>query len=180
MEYLMINKDLRSNQWRLCEDKLPYHVHGHQMNLLQNKIILTGGKINRPTSDVWQGSISFNKKNLRVNWTPLPRMMETRRGHVAVVIQDKLFCIGGHHTKSTEYFSFETNRWHKGPELPSELRGRTKGVLTMQQNQCFLVGGGKRDNERAATLSLFDPIKGVKIIEESLDIPRFGHIAVTL
>ena len=142
MEYLMINNEFKSNHWRVCDDNLPCSVGEHQMNLLQNKLILTGGWIDGSLSNkVWQGNISFNQQ-LRVHWTPLPPMMESRRGHVAVVIQNKLFCIGGWGSKSSEYFSFETNRWEKGPELPSQLFGTT-AVLTKQQNQCFLLGGNR-------------------------------------
>jgi hypothetical protein len=178
MEYLMINNDHQSNNWSVCDDKLPCNVSSHQMNLLHNKIILTGGRVdNQLSNKVWQGIISFNPQ-LRVNWTPLPRMKETRTNHVAIVIQDKLFCIGGWRRKSTEYFSFETNRWKKGPELPSELWS-AKAILTNQQNQCFLLGCW-HDVEESATITLFDPIRGVTNIVGSLDIPRYFHNAVLL
>ena len=105
-------------------------------------------------------------------------MMVTRHGNVTVVIQGKLFCIGGEGDKSSEYFSFETNCWQKGPEIPFTLKG-AKAVLTMQRNQCFLVGG-VRDGEYSKSISLFDPIKGVTSIEGSFDIPRSDHIAVVM
>ena len=46
MEYLMINDNVENNDWILCEDNLPCTFHRHQMNLLQNKLILTRGYIN--------------------------------------------------------------------------------------------------------------------------------------
>jgi hypothetical protein len=149
------------------------------MNLLQDKLVITGGRINGSSSNkVWQGIISFNQQ-LRVNWTPLPPMMETRFEHVAVVMQEKLFCIGGKGGgKSSEYFCFNTNRWLKGPELPFTL-WRSKAILTKQQNQCFLVGG-IRDGVCTGTITLFDPIKGAINIEGCLDFPRVRHIAVLL
>jgi hypothetical protein len=178
MEYLIINNDSRNNQWRVCDDRLPCRVSYHQMNLFQNKLILTGGwTIGRASSKVWKGIISFNQK-LRVNWFPLPSMMENRYGHVTVLIQDKLFCIGGWGKKSTEYFSFENNCWNKGPELPFILGG-AKAVLNKKQNQCFLLGG-LRDSEYSASISLFDPINGVTNIEGSFGIPRSFHSAVLL
>jgi N-acetylneuraminic acid mutarotase len=174
----MINNDLQSNNWNVCDDKLPCRVGGHQMNLLHNKVILTGGQINYSLSNkVWQGIISFNQQ-LRVNWSPLPPMMETRHRHVAVVIQDKLFCIGGDGSKSSEYFCLETNRWQKGPELPFTLHG-AKAVLTNQQNKCYLLGG-YRDGKISENITLFDPIKGVERIKGCLDIPLAFHIAVLL
>ena len=183
MEYLMINNDFRSNHWSVCDDNLPCSFVAHQMNLLQNKLIITGGLMDNeffyisPFNNAWQGVISFNKK-LQVNWSPLPPMMENRQHHVAVVIQDKLFCIGGDGSKSSEYFSFETNRWKKGPELPFML-AEAKSVLTKQQNQCFLLGG-KRDGERSANISLFDPINGLTNIEGTLNIGISCHVAVLI
>ena len=77
---------------------------------------------------------------LRVNWYPLPPMTEFRLNHTAIVIQDKLFCIGGQGSESSEYFSFESNCWQKGPDMSFKLWG-AKAVLTKKQNQCFLLGG---------------------------------------
>ena len=179
MEYLMINNDFRINKWVLCEDNLPCSIAGHQMNLLQNKIILTGGMADRIKSNkAWLGTISFNKK-FRVNWSPLSPMMDDRYCHVAIVIQEKLFCIGGCGNNTTEYFSFETNSWEKGPDLPFTLN-TAKAVLTKQQNQCLLLGG-YRDNKESRNIILFDPITGVTILEGSLDrnIAQF-YIAVLI
>ena len=187
MEYLRMNNDFRDNHWRVCEDKLPSSVDTrkiqsmshHQMNLLQNKIILTGGWINGTRSNtVWQGKYSFNLQKLRVKWSLLPPMIQSRWGHVAVVIQDKLFCIGGMGQNTTEYFSFETKGWKKGPQLPFTLEGATV-VFNTKQNQCYLVGG-LRDNQNSADVSLFDQKKGITKMDWSLDIPRAYHIAVLL
>jgi hypothetical protein len=103
MEYLMINNDFKNNHWRVCDDKLPCSVGDHQMNLLRNKLILTGCDFfyGTTSNEVWQGTVSFNQQ-LRVNWSPLPAMIEDRFGHVAIVIQEKLFCIGGRNNKSTK------------------------------------------------------------------------------
>ena len=183
MEYLMINNNFRINKWRVCDDKLPYSACGHGMNLLENRIILTGGEVNgKLSNEVWQGKISLITK-LHVNWFPLPPMMETRHNHVTVVIQEKLFCIGGDngngkHSASTEYFSFEANCWQKGPELPFILSGG-KAVVNKQQTQCFLLGG-YRDGRNSTNISLFDPIKGITNIQGNLDFPRCNHIAVML
>ena len=194
MEYLIINNDFRKNKWRVCDDNLPCSVIEPQIYLIQNKIILMGDNetiphVNRrPSHKVWQGIISFNRLRInkfRVNWSRLPSMMERRHYHVTVVIGDKLFCIGGIGKKSggigkksTEYFSFGTNQWQKGPELPFSLYG-AKGVLNKEHTQCFLLGGNL-DGECSENITLFDPIKGVINVEGTLDIPRCKHIAVLL
>ena len=178
MEYLMVNNEVKTNNWRECDDSLPGRASLHQMNLLQNKLILTGGVIDGFASNkVWQGIISFNQ-NLRVNWSPLPPMREDRVGHAAIVIQDKLFCIGGQGSQSSEYFSSESNCWRKGPEISFKLSG-AKAVLTKKQNQCFLLGGW-RDGNYSENIILFDPIKGVTNIEGSLDIGHSIDLAVVI
>ena len=106
--------------------------------------------------------------------------MESRSEHVAIVIQDKLFCIGGResNSKSSEYYSFETNCWQKGPELPFMLWG-AKAVHIKKGNQCFLLGG-TRNCKKPENISLFDPITGVTNIEGGLDVPHQYHIAVLI
>ena len=68
IEYLVINDCLRSNKWQVCPDKLPNGVLEHQLNVLNNKLILTRGPywgkcedgwdIWKP-NDLWEGTISF-------------------------------------------------------------------------------------------------------------------------
>ena len=152
MEYLIMNDSFGSNEWRLCSDKLPCEVFGHQMNICQGKLILSGGEIRGQgiTNQVWEGNISFEKE-LRIKWTPCTPMLERRLYHVSVAIGDKIFCIGGENsytrrTKSTEYFSVTTNDWQKGPDLPFAISG-AKCVVNKLTGQCFIVGGFRDDDK---------------------------------
>ena len=179
MEYLIMNDSFASQVWNVCKDKLPHPVESHQIDILDNKLILTGGIIDRQESaDVWEGIISFDTE-LRVKWTPLPPMYAFRWGHVSVVIGDKLFCIGGYDVKSTEYFSFRINSWRKGPNLPFTLRG-AKGVVNKSTNQCFILGGNHDSDESSSKVYLFDPINGLVDIQGEMNAGRFFPIAVLL
>ena len=128
IEYLIINDYHRSNEWRLCKDKLPYHLHHHQMNIYQGKLILTGGYTTGEVNEIcnshllWEGNLSFEEE-LRVKWTTLPNMLECRDEQTAVVINDKLFCIGigdiwCEEVYVPEYFSFTENVWKRFLDLP--------------------------------------------------------------
>ena len=196
MEYLVINDSYRSNDWRFCRDKLPCKTTLFvQMNILNNKLILIeGGEFgtdlyNMPLNanlviQLWEGNISFEEE-LGVKWTPLASMLEYREDYVSVVIDDKLFCIGGSGKKSTEYFSFTNNSWKKGPDLPFTLSG-AKGVVSQSTYQCFIVGGNW-DNEPSSKVFLFDPKKGLVDVQGEMDEKMFSdpkklfsHIAVLL
>ena len=183
LEYIIINDSFRSNKWRVCADTLPSKIHNHQLNIVQNKLFLTGGYITGKgkTNEVWQGTISF-KPLLRVNWTPLPPMLECRYGHVATVINDTIFCIGGMGPEMgknyTEYYSIETNRWEKGPYLPFTL-SQAKGVANHASKQCIIIGGIRND-KCSSKVSLFDPIKGIMDVQGEFNIACHSHIGVLL
>ena len=180
MEYLTIPSDdsLIVHDWRVCRDKLPHRLHNSQMHILKNKLILNGNNDASGKIEVWVGNISFETE-LRVKWTPLPQMIEERRCHISVCIDDKIFCIGGISKRSTEYFSFKNFSWQKGPDLPFWFYG-ARGVVNQSTNQCFIVGGCQ-DVEEASTVYLFDPKKGLIDIQGDSDFPSiFDHIAVWL
>ena len=43
IEYLKMDEKFKSNPWHLCPDVLPFKASGHQLNILEGKLILTGG-----------------------------------------------------------------------------------------------------------------------------------------
>ena len=195
MEYLTMNDSFRHHDWRVCTDQLPldlpsvqiyqdnfqdyHHINFYQINIFQNKLILIniiGGNKSR-YNKVWEGDISFEQE-LRVKWSPLPPMLVSRPNCVSVVIDDKFFCIGGRYTKSTEYFSFRTNSWQKGPDLPFTLSD-AKAVVNPSTSQCFILGG-RRDGGYYTKVYLFDPENGLIGIQGELDIARCNSIAVLL
>ena len=191
MQYLIMDDMFRSNDWNICSDRLPCHIP--QINILGNKLILTGGgdadRWGEITNKVWEGSVSFEKE-LRVKWALLPPMRRHRVDHVSVVIDDEIFCIGGGceppkrtnsdgktHDYTTEFFSFKSNVWQKGPDLPFPLE-RAKAVFNKLTKQCFIVEGSIFSD---GNVYFFDPEKGlIDIVRENEDIFPNGHIAVLL
>ena len=162
---------------------MPIGLYGHQVNVLNDSIIVTGG-CNTDEGDyqnkVWEGSISFYPK-FHVNWTQLPPMIEKRTFHVAVVINNTLYCLGGYkgfdHLRSSEYLSEDKKRWESGPKLHCRL-SNAKGVVDEASQKCFITGG-TRDGKKSNKISLFHPSNGLKDINE-LDNPFYDHIALML
>ena len=185
IEYLVINDSFRSNQWQVCTDKLPAGLHGHQLNILNNKLILTypdyRNEESRYANNVWEGTVSYDPE-LRIKWKALPPMLERRHKHVADVYGNKLFCLGGlnagKHLKTVEYFSFSSNKWQQCPDLQCTLLG-SKGVVDYVSQQCIIIGG-IRDGNESTKLSLFDPQNGLMDIKGELDTERYYHNAILM
>ena len=189
-----MNDSFRFNHWKVCSDKLPEGVKDCRINVLHDKLIITGGYYHeRCSNKVWEGTISFDPE-LRTNWTTLPSMLTGRENHLAVVIDNKLFCIGGtikasatprkltkESIKSVEYFTFATNKWRKGPDLPFTLSTSHDAQATFDgvSQQCIITGG-IRDGEISSKVSVFHPQKGMHDIQEVLDIGIGHHVAVLL
>ena len=181
IEVLSCDDAIKTNGWKSYPDAMPSEAYDHQVSIVNQKLILTGGS-NRQgdrQNKVWEGTVTFHPR-FSVTWTPLPPMLVKRSGHVAVVIGNTLYCLGGYdgmdHVKSTEYFCVATNTWQFGPELPCTLYG-ARGVVHDASQQC-IVTGGLRDNEDSSKVSLFDPQTGLLDLKTELNIGRYYHAAV--
>ena len=102
-------------------------------------------------------------------------MSENRCDHVALVIDDTLYCVGGEELKCTEYFSYKTRSWQKGPDLPFTL-SNAKGVVDFSSKRLILIGG-YRDDLRFPKLGYFDPQKQFVEINGELDCGLIDHFA---
>ena len=205
IEYLIMNESFRYNSWKVCNDKLPSNVSDYQINIFENKLILSGGyncEDREYTNQVWQGDITFenysdsddsddnddsddlNNSALRVTWSLLKPMIEKRFNHVSFVIGDCLYCIGGEEDedkedlRSTEFYSFETEKWTKGQNLPFGL-SQAKVVVDQALKLCFIIGG-VRDGVRSSKVSLFDPYDGISDIEGAIDIDSYNEMSIVL
>ena len=187
IEYLIMNESFRSNSWKECYDRLPSNVSDYQINIFKNKLILTGGyncEEREYTNQVWQGNITFEDFELRVTWSLLTPMLEKRFNHVAVVIGECLYCLGGEEDedkedqRSTECYSFKTGKWTYGQDLPCGL-SQAKVVVDQSLKLCFIIGG-VRDGVRSPKVSLFDPYDGLSDIEGVIDIDGYNEMSIVL
>ena len=187
IEYLILNGSYRTNSWKVCKDKLPSSVSDYQINKYKDKIILTGGyhcDDREFSNQVWQGNIVFDGTELRVSWTLLKPMHDKRLNHVAIVIGNSIYCLGGEEDedkddlKSTEYYSFETKEWARGKDLSFGL-SQGKGVVVEALKLCFIIGG-VRDGVKSSKVSLFDPVEGILDIEREIDLDSYNEIAAIL
>ena len=168
---------------------MPVKVHCHQLNILEGKLILTGGRISdtqKETNQVWEGAVTVREgvvtcnPVLSIKWTLLPRMRKKRKGHVAFVIDDAIYCVEGDKLSCTEYFSYKTNLWQKGPKLPFPLF-MAKGVVDLSTKRHILIGGfGEKYKGYNGKIGVFDRQKGFVEIGEELECARIYHFASLL
>ena len=107
---------------------------------------------------------------ISIKWKEFPTMLRTRINHSIAVLGDRLLiCIGGHTVfddkcvKTCEYFSYMSNTWNVGPELPfCLLHAQILPMEDQDENsslRCIIVGG-ERDHVESRLLSVFDLEKG--------------------
>ena len=107
---------------------------------------------------------------ISIKWESFPAMLQARVNHSITVLGDRLLvCIGGHTVfddkcvKTCEYFSYTSNSWNVGPELPfCLLQAQILPLEDQDENsslRCIIVGG-ERDHVESRILSLFDLEKG--------------------
>jgi hypothetical protein len=105
-----------------------------------------------------------------IMWKGFPELLQARKNHSITVLGDRLLvCIGGHTVfdnkcvKTCEYFSYRSNTWNVGPELPfCLLQAQILPLEDQDENsslRCIIVGG-ERDHVESRLLSLFDLEKG--------------------
>ena len=172
------SSSLSPNRWIACKDKIP-GIFGANVEVfaLQDKIVLADVEYNK----IYEGRVVHDPTNNgtiqvgRYRWTPVPttnilwasfpEMIEPRYNHSITVLGDRLLLsIGGHSTsqdkcvKVCEYFSYESNTWNIGPELPFCLQQAQILPLEDEENTSFkcIIVGGIRDHRISPTLSLFD------------------------
>ena len=115
-------------------------------------------------------------------WIRLPDTLEKRvRSGCNKASGGKIVVFGGMRTNTSEIYSFETNTWSRGPELPfEELFGIEKASVYLPEEDTFVIAGGSADTFIAATDKIvkFDPNPNRmawKVLDEKLKASRRDH-----
>ena len=128
-------------KWKKCATELPFPCIHHQTVVHQQRIILIGGynlkksKMSDVISEIQLTSPTIMKE--------LCRMPESRRGHGAEIVNDKIFILGGSTNDARAsadvlVFNPTNNECKTMPPLPYPL----SGMATVQwKDQVVLLGG---------------------------------------
>ena len=119
---------------------------------------------------------------MRIKWKELPPMNKPRAGHIAVVLDGMLFCIGGPVRNgasiTSEYFDYKSCKWKNGPDLSTGILN-SRACYDVSLGYCIITGG-QRDGKHSSSVSCFEPHKGLTEVIGELDDNRSNHITVLL
>jgi serine/threonine-protein kinase PknK len=126
-------------------------------------LYLVGGDSNgHPSGGLWRYSPDEG------HWETLPSMATPRAGHVAGVIGDRLYVVGGttdsafvdlEHAPlaSLEIYDFRTGEWSRGPHIPT---GRHHFDAAVLDGRLYAVGGRAPGDFSLDAVERFDPQRG--------------------
>ena len=105
--------------------------------------------------------------------TDVPQMHDRRSFPCAVVVDDRMFCIGGYDGNDTlrtgEVYDFETNQW---TPIPPMFVARSNAGAAVHNKKIYIVGGW--DGVSLASAEVYDVVIGEWRRIESLPRPTTG------
>ena len=144
--YIVMEYDISSGKWAKLS---PYRAEGFAMAVINNQLVLVGGKKSKNYSKVlgvWRAETQ--------EWTQMfPEMSTARSSCSAVVYTEWLVVAGGLGDGMVKLLSVDvmntgTKQWHAGPSMPTSWsRMKTARV----GDTCFFMGGSIAENHQPAT-----------------------------
>lgn len=122
--------------------------------------VVGGFSDGKPTARTWRYDMS------RGSWTELAGMRVARGGLAGAVIGDRLYVVGGssrfaeeHATPyaEMEIYDFQTNRWRKGPPMPTARHHLGVAALA---GRLYAIGGRAPTDYSLDAVERFDPASG--------------------
>jgi len=121
-----------SDSWDRLPD-MPEGRMGHQMVAANGKLYLIGGR--GPSSKV----LIYDRTTGWSEGAPMP----TPRDHLAaVLVQNKIYAIGGRHggiLRNVDIYDIATDTWSQGPSLPRPMSAMAAGLLA--DGRIHVIGG---------------------------------------
>ena len=165
-------------KWKKCATDLPYPWCNHQTVVYQQRVIHIGG-FNHNTherSDVIC-ELQVTSPNIMKELCGMP---ESRRGHAAEVVDDKVFIFGGktddgNTLDSVLEFDPKKNECKRVPPLPYPL---SEMATVRWRNQAVLLGGRDKDNKVLNDVFMYDCKTGKVTVLPSMFEKRSACCAV--
>jgi N-acetylneuraminic acid mutarotase len=137
---------------------LPQRLDHTALATWKGNLYLFGGFTDsRPSANVWRYSPRTRQ------WTKLAPMRQARGGLAGGVIGDRYYAVGGVLRQTTQHpqifgtleiYDFRTNRWSRGPRMPT---GRHHVAAVVLGEKLYAVGGRGARDLSLSTLERFDP-----------------------
>ncbi|CAL9694880.1 unnamed protein product [Knipowitschia caucasica] len=163
----------KATEWRqLCE--MPQTArYSHEVAVLHGKLYILGGKKYYGTADTINSLFRYDP--LEDSWEELCSMSQARCSFSLVVLEFKLFAIGGQchpdYLETVEQYCAAVNSWSFSCPLDLPLGGHAARVLA---GQIFISGGLNNDYDCLSSVLVYHPEKGSTYLESMIH-PRALH-----
>uniref|UniRef100_A0A673CGQ2 Kelch-like family member 33 n=1 Tax=Sphaeramia orbicularis TaxID=375764 RepID=A0A673CGQ2_9TELE len=168
----------KAMEWRKLGEMPDPARFGHEVAVLKGQLYVIGGKQYYGVDDTLNSTYRYDP--LRNNWETLAEMRERRCSFSVVVLDGKIYAIGGHcdpeYRDSVERYCPATNSWSYTCPLDLPLSGHVAKVL---QGQIFISGGLNNDYLCLASTFLYHPERGSTYLD-NMSKPRAYHCMETL
>uniref|UniRef100_A0A3Q1IGS3 BACK domain-containing protein n=1 Tax=Anabas testudineus TaxID=64144 RepID=A0A3Q1IGS3_ANATE len=169
---------IKAMEWRRLGEMPEPARFSHEVAVLNGQLYVFGGKKYYGISDTLNSVYRFDP--LQNHWENLADMQEKRCSFSVVVLDDKIYAIGGHcdpdYIDSVEQYCPTANSWSFTWPLDLPLSGHVAKVL---QRKIFITGGQSRDSQSLASMFLYHPEEG-STYKANMMKPRAHHCMETL
>uniref|UniRef100_A0A8P4G1V4 Kelch-like family member 33 n=1 Tax=Dicentrarchus labrax TaxID=13489 RepID=A0A8P4G1V4_DICLA len=185
----------KAMEWRKLGEMPDPARYSHEVSVLRGQLYVFGGKNYYGTNDILNSVYRhvsmrlyfnclilphFRYDPLQNSWESLAEMQEKRCSFSVVVLDEKIYAIGGycepHYLESVERYCPVANSWSFTSPLDMPLSAHVAKVF---QGQIFVSGGLSNQYQCLASMLLYHPETGSTYLE-NMAKPRAYHCMETL
>ncbi|KAL7375800.1 hypothetical protein ABVT39_024180 [Epinephelus coioides] len=168
----------KAMEWRKLGDMPEAERFNHEVAVLNGQLYVIGGKKYYGIHDTLNSVYRYDP--LQNSWESLADMQEKRGSFSVVVLDGKIYAIGGYcdpeYRESVERYCPTENSWSFVWPLDLPLAAHVAKVL---QGQIFVSGGLSNNNQHLASMFLYHPETGSTYLA-NMAKPRARHCMETL
>uniref|UniRef100_A0A671XGK8 Uncharacterized LOC115589527 n=2 Tax=Sparus aurata TaxID=8175 RepID=A0A671XGK8_SPAAU len=168
----------KAMEWRRLGEMPDTARFSHEVAVLEGQLYVFGGKKYYGTSDTLNSVCRYDP--VRNSWESLAEMQEKRCSFSVVVLDGKIYAIGGDcdldYIEGVERYCPIANSWSFACPLDLPLRAHVAKVL---HGQIFVSGGLSSNDQCLASMFLYHPETGSTYLANMAE-PRAHHCMETL
>ncbi|KAK2899964.1 kelch-like protein 13 [Channa argus] len=168
----------KAMEWRKLGEMPESARFSHEVAVLKGQLYVIGGKKYYGTGDTLNSVYGYDP--LQNHWEKLAEMQERRSNFSVVVLDEKIYAIGGfcdpEHIDSVEQFCPTANAWSFTSSLDLPLSGHMAKFL---KGKIYMSGGKNSDFASLASMILYHPETGSTYLS-NMTTARAHHCMETL
>ncbi|XP_076867832.1 kelch-like protein 33 [Brachyhypopomus gauderio] len=151
-------------EWRMLTDLPEKPRFCHSVGVIMGKLYVVGGRHYYGETDIMNCTYRYDP--IQNGWERLANMLERRSSFALVVLDEKIYAIGGEsevNVDSVEVYCPNTNSWSLVHPLDHCLSGHAASVLN---GKIFISGGFDCKYQCLASMSLYHPDQGTTYLAD--------------